>query len=126
MNSPITSSDPRHVHAATWTRKEQLSLLKEMRDIGPVRVFVMSDCKKTAVGERHYDITGYFLLPWVLNKKKGWVQITDTNLCSITPAGVAALKAWEQHQFEPVDVSMRGDPVFAIPESTIADLQHIN
>lgn len=106
------------LYAATWIRLEQLWLLKTMRDAGPLRLFVLSQGRDKP-GERHYDITGYQILPWILNAAKAWVSVTDKNLCAITEKGREALANWELHQFDPVDIAVMepGRPV--IPEATV-------
>lgn len=105
------------IESATRIRREQLDLLMEMRDHGPIRIFWMSSGENKP-GERHYDITALEILPWLLDKSKGWVSISDRNLCTITPAGVRAIERWAQHQFEPVHLGFVEPGRLVTPQAT--------
>jgi len=104
------------VRSATFNRIEQLSLLMDLRD-GPVRLHLMNGYRGPE-RHRHYDICGLTILPWVLDPTKGWVSLTDRNLYSITTEGLAAIEAWETHQFDEVDVRLRAPALKVRPEPT--------
>jgi hypothetical protein len=92
MVEPRISEDLDDRRTARRVRDAQWELLEDLRDNGPLRIFVM--LKRPVEGrERNYCwASSNEELPWVLDKKKGWVTVEDQNLVTITPAGIAALE----------------------------------
>lgn len=96
------STDPDDRATARRIRDAQWALLEDLRDNGPLRIFVM--LKRATFGrERNYCwASSNEVLPWVLDPKKNWVTIEDQNLVSITEAGLRALDSRDLYDAQPI------------------------